>query len=49
KINGKAAGSGPAVQWMPWPGRHAIQIVGPRGNIMDEVHVVVRGAGVKPP
>jgi penicillin-binding protein 1C len=36
-----------SVQWLPWPGRHVVRIVGERGEVLDEVRLEVRGAGVK--
>jgi penicillin-binding protein 1C len=50
-MDGKVFGTGPSAQWLPWPGRHVVRIVGARGEVLDEVldevRVEVRGAGVK--
>jgi penicillin-binding protein 1C len=47
-MDGKVFAKGASAQWLPWPGRHVVQIVGTRGDMLDEVRVEVRGAGVKP-
>jgi penicillin-binding protein 1C len=46
-MDGKVFAKGTSAQWLPWPGRHVVQIVGTRGDVMDEVRLEVRGAGVK--
>jgi penicillin-binding protein 1C len=45
-MDGKVFGKGPSAQWLPWPGRHVIQITDAKGQVLDEVRVEVRGAGV---
>jgi penicillin-binding protein 1C len=47
RLAGQPLGRGAEVQWMPWPGRHVIELVNARGEVMDSVHVEVRGAGLK--
>lgn len=47
RINDKPLGQGPHWSWMPWPGRHRITLTDARGNLLDEVRVEVRGAGVR--
>ena len=47
QINGKPFARGAQAQWMPWPGRHAVQLVSAAGEVLDEVKIEVRGAGVK--
>lgn len=47
QMDGKPFGQGPQVQWLPWPGRHVVQLVDARGAVLDEVRLEVRGAGVK--
>lgn len=49
QINGKDLARGPEAQWMPWPGRHVVQLVSAQGEVLDQVRVEVRGAGVKRP
>ena len=46
-IDGKPLARGPQAQWLPWPGRHVVQLVSERGAVLDEVRIEVRGAGVK--
>ncbi len=46
-MDGKAFASGPQAQWLPWPGRHMVQLADARGTVLDEVRLEVRGAGVK--
>ncbi|ROZ72749.1 penicillin-binding protein 1C [Ramlibacter sp. WS9] len=46
-IDGKEIGRGQAAQWLPWPGRHRVQLVDARGAVLDEIRIEVRGAGVK--
>ena len=48
QIDGKAFALGAEAQWLPWPGRHVVQLVGSSGKVLDEVKIEVRGAGVKP-
>ena len=47
-IDGKTFALGAEAQWLPWPGRHVVQLVGSNGKVLDEVKIEVRGAGVKP-
>ena len=46
-MDGKAFARGPQAQWLPWPGRHVVQLADARGTVLDEVRLEVRGAGVK--
>ena len=46
-IDGKPFARGPQAQWLPWPGRHVVQLTGGNGQVLDEVKIEVRGAGVK--
>nr|WP_295786291.1 penicillin-binding protein 1C [Rhodoferax sp.] len=45
-MDGKPFAKGANAQWLPWPGRHVVQIVDARGAVLDEVRLEVRGAGV---
>ena len=45
-MDGKPLANGPAAQWLPWPGRHVVQLVSANGEKLDEVRLEVRGAGV---
>lgn len=46
-IDGKQIAKGNTALWLPWPGRHVIQIVDSKGKVLDQVRLEVRGAGVK--
>ncbi|MDD2925843.1 penicillin-binding protein 1C [Rhodoferax sp.] len=46
-MDGKAFAAGSTAQWLPWPGRHVVQIIGAKGQVLDEIRLEVRGAGVK--
>ncbi len=46
-MDGKLFAKGTTAQWLPWPGRHVVQIVGKRGEVLDQIRLEVRGAGVK--
>ena len=45
-MDGKPFAKGASAQWLPWPGRHVVQIVDAKGQVLDEVRLEVRGAGV---
>jgi penicillin-binding protein 1C len=45
-MDGKVFAKGASVQWLPWPGRHVVQIANSQGLVLDEVRLEVRGAGV---
>ena len=49
QIDGKPFARGASAQWLPWPGRHAIQLVDAAGKVQDEIKLEVRGAGVISP
>ncbi|GGH63565.1 penicillin-binding protein [Comamonas phosphati] len=38
-------GRGSQLGWLPWPGRHRIELVDAAGTVLDSVQVEVRGAG----
>jgi penicillin-binding protein 1C len=46
-MDGKEFARGPQAQWMPWPGRHVVQLVDAGGKVADEIKLEVRGAGVR--
>jgi penicillin-binding protein 1C len=46
-MDGKEFARGSNAQWLPWPGRHVVQITDARGAVLDEIRLEVRGAGVK--
>jgi penicillin-binding protein 1C len=45
-MDGKPLAQGDSTQWLPWPGRHVVQLVSHRGDPLDEIRIEVRGAGV---
>jgi penicillin-binding protein 1C len=47
-IDAREIGRGPQAQWLPWPGRHVVQLRDAQGNVQDERRIEVRGAAVKP-
>jgi penicillin-binding protein 1C len=47
RIDGRDIGRGPQAQWLPWPGRHVVQLRDAQGRVFDERRVEVRGAVVK--
>lgn len=46
-LDGKPLAQGNQALWLPWPGRHTLQITDAKGKVLDEVKLEVRGAGVK--
>ena len=46
RMDGKPLGRGPRVAWLPWPGRHVVQITDAGGQVLDEIRIEVRGAGL---
>lgn len=47
RIDGKPFARGGSAQWLPWPGRHVVELLDARGRVVDQVRLEVRGAGVK--
>jgi penicillin-binding protein 1C len=47
RVDGREFARGAEAAWLPWPGRHVLQLVDTDGRVADEVRVEVRGAGVK--
>lgn len=45
--NRRELGHGDQAQWLPWPGRHRIELLAGDGRVLDSVQVEVRGAGVR--
>jgi penicillin-binding protein 1C len=39
-------GSGPTAHWLPWPGKHPIELSDTTGQVIDLVRIEGRGAGV---
>jgi penicillin-binding protein 1C len=46
-VDGREFAQGAQAAWLPWPGRHTVQLVDAKGRVLDAVRVEVRGAGVK--
>ncbi|MBC7609323.1 MAG: hypothetical protein H7228_07050 [Polaromonas sp.] len=46
-MDSKEFARGRKAQWLPWPGKHLVQIADPGGNVRDEIRLEVRGAGIK--
>ena len=47
RMDGKDVARGRRWAWLPWPGRHRVQLIDAAGQVQDEVRIEVRGAGVK--
>ncbi len=47
RIDGKPLGKGGQVPWLPWPGRHRVQLVDVTGKVVHEIGIEVRGASVR--
>ncbi|WP_431276886.1 penicillin-binding protein 1C [Variovorax ureilyticus] len=46
RIDGKPLARGNSAQWLPWPGRHVVELIDARGEVADSIRLEVRGAGV---
>ncbi|MES2361716.1 MAG: penicillin-binding protein 1C [Pseudomonadota bacterium] len=46
-MDGKVFAHGEQAQWLPWPGRHVVQLLDAGGKVVDEIRLEVRGAGIK--
>lgn len=44
RLDGKQIGEGGELAWMPWPGKHRIELVDAHGKVLDDVAIEVRGA-----
>ena len=47
QMDGRALGAGAQLAWMPWPGRHVVQLLDAHGTVLDQVRLEVRGAGAR--
>ncbi|MFP6560055.1 penicillin-binding protein 1C [Paraburkholderia sp. B3] len=47
RLDGKPLGTAARVAWLPWPGRHVLELVDARGQTTDSVRFEVRGAMAK--
>jgi len=46
RIDGKPFARGGNALWLPWPGRHVVELLDAQGRAVDQVSLEVRGAGV---
>ena len=46
-IGTREVGRGAQAQWLPWPGRHVVQLRDAAGRVFDQRRIEVRGASVK--
>jgi penicillin-binding protein 1C len=44
RLDGKTLGHASSVPWLPWPGRHLLELVNADGSVADSVRFEVRGA-----
>lgn len=47
RLDGQTLGREDRIPWLPWPGRHVLELVDLDGSIVDSVHFEVRGASVR--
>ena len=47
RMDGREFGRGTDVRWLPWPGRHVVQLLDASGQVADEIRLEVRGAGLR--
>jgi len=47
RMDSKRLGVGTRLAWLPWPGRHTVELIDAKGRLLDTVHIEVRGAGIK--
>ena len=43
-LDGRLVGHGAQMRWMPWPGKHRLELKGAAGQLIDRVDFEVRGA-----
>jgi penicillin-binding protein 1C len=43
-LDGRLIGQGTQLRWMPWPGKHRLELKSAGGQVIDRVHFEVRGA-----
>ncbi|MCY1220263.1 penicillin-binding protein 1C [compost metagenome] len=49
RMDGKPLGRGAEVAWLPWPGRHQVELLDAAGKVVDRIGIEVRGASVRAP
>ncbi len=47
RIDGRELARGARWAWLPWPGRHRLELTDARGRVLDSLAFEVRGAGVR--
>ena len=47
RMDGREFGRGTDVRWLPWPGRHVVELLDASGQVADEIRLEVRGAGLR--
>ncbi|MCT9126141.1 penicillin-binding protein 1C [Cupriavidus gilardii] len=47
RLDGKRLGRGGKLAWLPWPGRHRLELLDAGGTVLDTVRIEVRGATVR--
>ncbi|WCM90911.1 penicillin-binding protein 1C [Acidovorax sp. NCPPB 3576] len=47
RIDGRVQGRGSQWAWLPWPGRHRVELLDGGGQVLDTISLEVRGAGLK--
>lgn len=47
RMDGKPLGRGGEVAWLPWPGRHQVELLDAAGKVVDRIGIEVRGASVR--
>ena len=47
RLDGRVLGHGAAIEWPVWPGRHALELIGANGDLVDAVVFEVGGATVR--
>ncbi|MCE4541537.1 MULTISPECIES: penicillin-binding protein 1C [unclassified Caballeronia] len=47
RLDGKPYGHDARAAWLPWPGRHVLELVDAKGDVVDKVSFEVRGAFAK--
>ncbi|RZL46894.1 MAG: hypothetical protein EOP71_07140, partial [Variovorax sp.] len=47
RIDGRPQARGAGFGWLPWPGRHVVELTDDRGRTLDRIRLEVRGAGLR--
>ena len=47
RVDSREFARGNRAQWLPWPGRHVVQLLDVGGQVAKEIRIEVRGAGVR--